>query len=192
VGHPHATIDVPGHHPALLTELAKCAVDPNGHAAELARGIAGVAADVPAGHVCATAWIFDSGGDHVLLVRHARLGWSSPGGHCQPGEVTADAVRREIAEETGLTEPVLRCVLPGPLTVHVTDGAEAGHRHWNVAYLFTADLDAVLTPEHGASPGEPGSLRWIPVHALGELDVAPDDLATVTPWAHEVLRNTLA
>lgn len=191
MGHPHATVSVPGHHPALLTELAKCAVDPDGYAAELARGIAGVAADVPAGHVCATAWIFDTPGQHLLLVRHAVLGWSSPGGHCQVGESTAHAVMREIAEETGLCEPSLHCVLPGPLTVHVTDGAEPGHRHWNVAYLFTTDRDATLTPEQGTSSGEVGSLRWVPVDRLGELDLAPDDLATVTPCALEVLRSAL-
>lgn len=184
MGRPHPTVDVPGHHPALLSELATCAIDPDGHAAELARGIAGVSAEVPAGHVCATAWILDPTGDHVLLVHHDALGWSSPGGHVVPGEATCDAARREVAEETGLREPLLTPVLAGPLTVHVTDGAEPGHRHWNVAYLYTAPLDAPLVGETGRR------VRWVAVSELDSLDRRPDDLVTVTPWAREVLLAT--
>jgi 8-oxo-dGTP pyrophosphatase MutT (NUDIX family) len=184
MGRPHPTVDVPGHHPGLLSELLACAVDPEGHAAELARGIAGVAADVPAGHVCATAWILDPSGDHVLVVRHDALGWSSPGGHVMPGESTAEAARREVAEETGLTEPALTAVLTGPLTVHVTDGAEPGHRHWNVAYLFTASREATVVGE-ARRP-----VRWVPIAELAGLDRRPDDLVAMAPWAREVLLAT--
>ena len=46
-------------------------------------------------------------GDQVLLVRRAREPlrgqWSLPGGLVEVGEKLAEAVRREIAEETGLT-----------------------------------------------------------------------------------------
>jgi 8-oxo-dGTP diphosphatase len=46
-------------------------------------------------------------GEDVLLVRRARppaLGlWSLPGGHIELGEAAAEAVLRELAEETGVT-----------------------------------------------------------------------------------------
>lgn len=188
MGRPHATVDVPGHHPALLSELISCAVDPDGYAADLARGIAGVSAEVPCGHICATAWILDPTGDHVLLVRHATLGWSSPGGHVELGETSCEAVWREVAEETGLGPPDLHMVLPGPLTVHVTDTAEPDHRHWNIAHLFTAALDATLRVEGSPSPGGVGTLRWFSVDDL-PLGDAPTDLAVVTPLAQRILRT---
>lgn len=42
--------------------------------------------------------------DNVLFVRsrHARSGWSLPGGLMQRGETPGDAIRREVCEELGL------------------------------------------------------------------------------------------
>jgi 8-oxo-dGTP pyrophosphatase MutT (NUDIX family) len=49
-----------------------------------------------------TGIIFDDRG-RILLVRQAESGvWSAPGGSIDPGESPADAVVREVWEETGL------------------------------------------------------------------------------------------
>jgi 8-oxo-dGTP pyrophosphatase MutT (NUDIX family) len=44
------------------------------------------------------------GGPELLLFRHATAGVQIPAGTVEPGESLADALRREIAEETGLQE----------------------------------------------------------------------------------------
>jgi 8-oxo-dGTP diphosphatase len=50
----------------------------------------------------------------VLLIRRARPPgagtWTLPGGHVEPGESGEDAVRREVAEETGLAVRVVAFV----------------------------------------------------------------------------------
>jgi ADP-ribose pyrophosphatase YjhB (NUDIX family) len=50
-----------------------------------------------------TAFILDSDGDKVLLIRRMDNGkWALPGGHFEPGESVAEACEREAWEETGL------------------------------------------------------------------------------------------
>jgi 8-oxo-dGTP pyrophosphatase MutT (NUDIX family) len=52
--------------------------------------------------------VFDAAG-RILLVRQRPLGlWTTPGGSVDPGETPADAVVREVWEETGLYAVPLR------------------------------------------------------------------------------------
>jgi len=57
-----------------------------------------------------SAVIRDRGG-HVLLGRRAdSREWGLPGGNVEIGECVADAIRREVREETGLDVAVMRLV----------------------------------------------------------------------------------
>lgn len=47
-------------------------------------------------------------GSLFLLIRDSYRNWGFPKGHVEPGEERADAARREVAEETGLADLVIR------------------------------------------------------------------------------------
>ncbi len=47
-------------------------------------------------------------GPLFLLIRDSYRNWGFPKGHVEPGEERSDAARREVAEETGLADLVLR------------------------------------------------------------------------------------
>jgi len=55
----------------------------------------------------------EGGVTRYLLIRDSYKNWGFPKGHLKTGEPPADAARREVAEETGLTNLVLH----GPIRV---------------------------------------------------------------------------
>nr|WP_026316181.1 NUDIX hydrolase [Actinokineospora enzanensis] len=118
-----------------------------------------------AGHITASALVFDAAGEHILLTLHPRVGkWLQLGGHCEPYDKTlAGAALREAREESGI--PNLRI---DPVPVHVdvhpiTCSLGLPTRHFDVRF-------AVRAPD-GAIPvrsNESLDLRWWPVDALPE------------------------
>lgn len=120
---------------------------------------------LPPGHVCATAWVFSPNAEYSLLVRHKAFTWSTPGGHIEPHESSRSGGLRELEEETGLTPFDVRSIFDHPALVHVTDVPNPRpHRHWNIAWLYTCEMDAPLSPVEGAS--------WFRIDELP--DGAPD------------------
>lgn len=165
MGFPHPTVDLPGQWPAVLAEVETVA-HRDVLADDLIALLSGNQRPTP-GHVCATAWVLSPDGEYTLLVRHRTLGWSTPGGHVETHETTAMAGQRELEEETGLTRFDVKAIGSGPALVHVTDTTNpTPHRHWNVAWLFTGDMDAPLSAVEGA--------RWF---RTDDLPVGPPDLA---------------
>jgi 8-oxo-dGTP diphosphatase len=76
---------------------------------------------LPAPVPCVGAVMHDDAGRLLLVRRGHEPGrglWSLPGGRVEPGETLAEAVEREVLEETGLRvragAPVGRIQLPGP------------------------------------------------------------------------------
>ncbi|MCP4436271.1 MAG: NUDIX domain-containing protein [Actinomycetia bacterium] len=106
--------------------------------------------------------------NELLMVRRATqpgLGrWSVPGGRVEPGETLAEAVVRELAEETAL---------------HGVCGALVGwteiidaHHHFVVM-----DFAVTLLDDHEPTPGDDASeAAWVPVWTVPELDLV-DGLA---------------
>jgi 8-oxo-dGTP diphosphatase len=104
----------------------------------------------------------------LLLVRRghgpAAGEWSVPGGRVEWGEMVAEAVVREVLEETGL-----ECVCGEMLgwVEIITDGQHAVQDHFVV-------LDFVATVlEHGepVAGDDAAEVRWVPVDEVLDLNI---------------------
>jgi 8-oxo-dGTP pyrophosphatase MutT (NUDIX family) len=116
------------------------------------------------GHITTSAFITDPSQRELLLIRHKRFGiWLQPGGHIEleDPDVCA-AVRREIAEEVGISQ--LAPLLPGifDLDLHAIPARsdELAHEHFDVRFLFEAARDAVI------AGSDADTARWVPLSLL--------------------------
>ena len=102
-------------------------------------------------------------GDRVLVQDRRDPAWPGitfPGGHVEAGEAFADAVVREVWEETGLT-------IAAPRLVGVKDWFSAGRRY--VVLLYRADRFSGTL--HSSEEGE---VRWEALGDLPKLNLADD------------------
>lgn len=90
--------------------------------------------------------------------------WSVPAGRVEWGETLAEAVVREVAEETGLE------VLCGAL-LGWTESIDDDHHH--LIFDFVAEVLDADPPRAGDDAAE---ARWVPLGDVAELDLA-DGLA---------------
>jgi 8-oxo-dGTP diphosphatase len=100
--------------------------------------------------------------DHALLMIERASGssagrWSLPGGHIERGETVAEALVREVEEETGLA------ALVGPLVgwaEHIRD-----HAHYVILNFEVTVLD-----QSEPRPGDDErDARWVPLWEVTEL-----------------------
>ncbi len=96
------------------------------------------------GAVC----VIDHGGTYLVLRQPHRHGWSLPGGLCDRGESAAQAVVREVREETGL-----RVDVGLPISV----GVNGLVRRVDVIYRIRVDRRPDVT-----TGGEALEARWLP------------------------------
>ena len=97
-------------------------------------------------HFAATAWVVNRQRTKVLMVYHnIYKSWAWSGGHADGESDLLAVARKEIAEETGVTDMKLLCdgiFSINVLTVerHIKKGKPvASHLHMDVEYLFEAD-----------------------------------------------------
>ena len=106
--------------------------------------------------------------DELLLIRRGtspgRGLWSLPGGRVEAGETLAEAVTRELLEETGLTG------VTGPLIGWVENVSERWH-------FVIMDFEVTVLDDHAPVAGDDASdARWVPLHEVSELPLV-DGLA---------------
>lgn len=115
-----------------------------------------------------------------LLVLRAYSSWDFPKGEIETGENELDAARREVGEETGLTDLDFPFGEAHRDTLPYSDGKVARY------YLAETGEDAVelpVSPELGHA--EHHEWRWVSF-AEAE-DLLPPRLALVLDWARETL-----
>ena len=125
-------------------------------------------------HFTVSGFIVEEG--RTALHWHRRLQlWLPPGGHVDPNEDPAQAVVREVREETGITAEIVPhqplflfsnvAQLPPPMSIIVADVADGPHQHIDMVYA--------LRPVPGApraAPEEHHDFIW-----LGEDELRRDD-----------------
>jgi 8-oxo-dGTP diphosphatase len=120
----------------------------------------------PRPEICVGAVAVDS--DRLLLVRRghgpAAGEWAVPGGRVERGETIAEAVVRELREETGLDG------VCGPLIGWVE---RLGHDHHFVILDFEV---TVLGDDHPVPGDDAAEAAWVELHQVAELHLV-DGLA---------------
>ncbi|HEX7107285.1 MAG TPA: NUDIX domain-containing protein [Acidothermaceae bacterium] len=111
----------------------------------------------------------------ILLIRRGHapsLGlWSLPGGRVEPGESDVEAVRREVAEETGLRVDV------GPLAGEVRRPGVG-----DVVYLIRDYLVTVVDGEPAAGD-DADDVAWVPLDQLAERNLTDGLVQALRGWA---------
>jgi 8-oxo-dGTP diphosphatase len=120
------------------------------------------------GVACVGGLAYDGDG-RLLLIRRAndpgRGLWSIPGGRVEPGETDAEAVIREMAEETGLT------VVPGALVGRVRRGP----------YVI-GDYHCTVVGGNLRAGDDASDARWCSAADLAELPLVDELVETLRGW----------
>ncbi len=122
---------------------------------------------------CVGAVVTDGQGRLLMIKRGHDPGaglWSIPGGRIEPGETDAEALVREMFEETGLAVEVGRLIgsvqRPGP----------AG------AVIDIRDYAATVTGGTLRPGDDAADARWVDLPDIGSLEITEGLIEALTDW----------
>lgn len=114
-----------------------------------------------------------------LLLRAYRY-WDCPKGVVEPGESPLDAARREVAEETGITDLDFRW---GDAYVETEPYGRGKVARYYVAATETSDVELRINPALGRR--EHDEYRWLTLEQA--LALAAPRVQRVLAWAHALI-----
>ena len=122
--------------------------------------------------------IFDSkGGERLFLLVHHKIGhWAFPKGHQDEGESVEKTIRRELREETGITE--IKLDFDKEFIDRYTFEKHGGHIDKTVTYVlgFVKDREA---DEADDPTDEIEEVRWVSYEEALELLTYPESEAVL-------------
>jgi 8-oxo-dGTP diphosphatase len=122
---------------------------------------------------CVGGIVKDEHGRLLLIKRGHEPGaglWSLPGGRIEPGETDAEALVREMLEETGLH------VEPGPLVGQVQRPGLNG------AVIDIRDYAATIAGGALRAGDDAADARWVDIGDLGSLPTTDGLIEALTDW----------
>lgn len=122
-------------------------------------------------HFTTSAWIVNKEKSKVLMIYHNIYNsWSWVGGHADGDEDLLHVIKKEIAEETGLTK--IKLLVNGIyglniVTVdnHIKKGKVVNsHLHFDIEYLFEADEEDMVRIKEDENSG----VKWININEVND------------------------
>ena len=122
---------------------------------------------------CVGAIVVDGQGRLLMIKRGHEPGaglWSIPGGRIEPGESDAEAVIREMIEETGLTVEVGRLI------------GRVQRPGLNGTVIDIRDYAATVTGGTLRAGDDAADARWVAPGELESLDITEGLIDALTDW----------
>lgn len=123
-------------------------------------------------HMTVSSFVVNPERTHVLMAYHNLYNsWAWLGGHVDGDTDFLHVAKKELAEESGVTEATALCDSIFSLEVltvlgHKKKGAFISpHLHLNVTYVFEASMDVALT----IAEEENSNVGWLPMNELHTL-----------------------